>query len=822
MTSRPLYVGIDLGTSNSTAAMFDGKDLTIVRNAQGSVLTPSVVRIDTRGNVLVGARARRFLESDPANTRSEFKRLMGSAHVLEFPASGTARKPEELAAEVLKSLRQDVADQLGIAPERAVVSVPALFELNQTAATSGAARRAGFERVELIQEPVASAIAAGWSKDTANGPWLAYDLGGGTFDVSLLETQEGLLRVVAHDGDNFLGGRDFDRALVDLVLARLAADGVAIDRADPRNALGLRRVRLAAEEAKIELTRASEAPIFLAGVDLAGASIDVDVIVSRADYEALIAPLVDRSLDICTRLLKAHGIGNDALARVVLVGGPTVTPFLRERVRAVLGAELGEGLDPMTLVAQGAALFAGTVGLDGRPQAKAAGASAPAGGPKAWLQFPAMTSDLSPFVVGKLLDRDSGVLKVTIARSDGEWASDPTPCEADGTFAIMVRLKPRQNTSFSLTGELADGTTVALDPAHFAIMHGTTLGEPPLSRSIGVALADDRVQVFFNRGAPLPIRRTFVLHTVETAHPGGDGHALKVPIVQGEFTLAHLCRLVGTLEIPASALMAPLPTGTEVEIMLELDRGGELRARARIAGVAGVFDQVALLVTPLVSLDAMEEALAKLRTRAAALSRAAFQDRAGKAAARLSAALPRLEDAQRNIAAARGGDADAAEQARRELTDFDSLLAEVEADQAWPELAQKIESDFANAVSWVAGHGSEAEKSTLDAAYQACKRAFVAKHADEVERQLAVIRRLGSAAYFRHPGAWQWELEYYAARISELTDLRRASELVAKGQEAARKEDRAGLEQAVRALWQLSPVDRDEQRLGHGSGLRSR
>src|SRR5258708_24008675 len=125
MKPRPLYVGIDLGTSNSTVAAFDGNDLNVVRNGQGSVLTPSVVRIDARGNVLVGARARRFLDADPANTRSEFKRLMGTTHALAFPASGTARRPEELAAEVLKSLRQDVADQLGVVPERAVVSGPA-------------------------------------------------------------------------------------------------------------------------------------------------------------------------------------------------------------------------------------------------------------------------------------------------------------------------------------------------------------------------------------------------------------------------------------------------------------------------------------------------------------------------------------------------------------------------------------------------------------------------------------------------------------------------------------------------------------------------
>jgi molecular chaperone DnaK len=256
--------------------------------------------------------------------------------------------------------------------------------------------------------------------------------------------------------------------------------------------------------------------------------------------------------------------------------------------------------------------------------------------------------------------------------------------------------------------------------------------------------------------------------------------------------------------------------------MIELDRGGQLRAQARITSINQIFDHVALLVTPQVSLAAMEEALAKLRSRAASLSRSAFHDRSSKAAARLSAALPRLEDMQRNIAAARGGDVDAGEQARRELSDFDGLLAEVEADQAWPELSKKIEDTFAMMLIWVASHGNDAEKLALNNAYNACKRAFVAKDAEEVERQLGVIRGLGHAAYFRHPQAWEWEFQHRAARAGESTDIRRASELVESGQEAVRQHDRAKLEHIVRELWRLDPVDRDKQSLGYGSGLRSR
>ena len=820
---RPIHVGIDLGTTNSAAAVFDGQDLSVVRNAQGSVLTPSVVRVDARGNVLVGARARRFLDADPANTRSEFKRLMGTAHQLDFPASGQALRPEALSAEVLKSLRRDIGDQFGVLPERAVVSVPALFELHQIAATSEAARQAGFERIELIQEPVASAIAAGWSRADSNGPWLVYDLGGGTFDVSLLETQDGLLRVVGHDGDNFLGGRDFDRVLVDLVIARLAQEGqCALDRANPAHAVALRRLRAAVEEAKIELTRAREAPVFLAGLEVDGRSVDIDLLLTRAEHEALITPLVARSLEICTRLLAAHGLGPGDLERVVLVGGPTVTPLLREQVQATFDARVGEGFDPMTLVAQGAALFAGTVGLDGRP---AAAASAAPRGPRVWLQFPTMTSDLSPFVVGKLLDppaAGAGAPQVRVRRGDGGWQSEPTACDAQGTFALMLNLQARQTTRFDVFALQPDGREVALVPPHFSITHGLTLGEPPLSRSIGVALANDRRQVYFERGSPLPIRRSFTLHTVESVSPADSGPALRLPIVQGEFAWAHLCRLVGTLEIPASALREALPAGTEIELTLELDRAGQLRATARIVGLEQVFDQVALLVTPQLSVEAMAESLHKLRARAELLTRSAFQSHTSKNVVRLSTVLPRLQDVERSIAAARGGDLDAGEQVRRELSEFDAMLAEVEAERAWPELEAKLEEGYAVAVSWLAQYGSEPEKATLERAYQAARRAFLAQDAGEVERQLSVIRQLTAAAYYRDPGAWDNEFAHAASQVGEATDVRRAAELVQQGQFARRQRDPAALERIVRELWALQPVDRAEQQLGHGSSVRRR
>ena len=192
---------------------------------------------------------------------------MGTESKIKFPSTGESRRPEELAAEVLRSLRADMQDQLGVAPARAVISVPALFELPQSSATSEAARLAGFERVELLQEPIASALAAGWSDDEETGSWLVYDLGGGTFDVSLLETRDGLLRIVGHDGDNFLGGRDFDLSIVDWAISELAErHGISLSRANPDHAAAIGALKRVAEEARIVLSRDSVADISLLGL----------------------------------------------------------------------------------------------------------------------------------------------------------------------------------------------------------------------------------------------------------------------------------------------------------------------------------------------------------------------------------------------------------------------------------------------------------------------------------------------------------------------------------------------------------------------------
>jgi len=813
VADTPLYVGIDLGTTNSAAAVFDGERVSVIRNTQGATVTPSVVRIDKQGRITVGTRARRFLEQDTPNTAAEFKRLMGTGKAIEFPAAGVAKKPEELSAEVLKALKQDITDQLGVTVERAVISVPALFELPQSAATSEAARLAGFSRVELLQEPIASALAAGWrADDDGGGTWLVFDLGGGTFDASLLETRDGLLRVVGHDGDNFLGGRDFDWAITEHLAAQLP---VVPRRNTPEHGPALRALRLAAEEAKIELSRGERAQVTLAQpLSLEGEEIDVDLEVTRATVESLCAPLVDRAIEVCLRLLSAHGLGPGRLAKIVLVGGPTVMPLVRQRVAARLEAPVAEGHDPMTLVAQGAALYAATASLDGR----AASVAVPAGR-QVWLQYPAVSADLTPHVVGKFVG-DHPPATLRLVRSDGGWSSPEVSIAPDGTFLTTVTLLPRRACTFQLEARATSGELVAVTPASLTIVQGLTIGDPPLSRTLGVALASNHVQVYLERGAPLPARRTFTHHTVETVAKGSSESVLKIPIVQGEMTRADLCRLVGTLDIGGDAVKDTVPTGSAVEVTIELDRGGRLSARALIPSIGQVFEHVAHLLVPDAAPAALDAALGELRRQLMDLRSDAFRHGLSQVIERLDRVEARLAEAERDIDAAHGGDADAAQRARRALLDVDATMAEADLARKWPELEDQARQTAISASSMVGMYGTEAEGALLQEVLAAMEKARRDKDAAELERQLRLAQRLSSAAFNRTSEAWELYFEDAASEISRTRDLPRAHALVTEGKSALERGDTEELRRVVKALWQLLPEDSEARKKGFDSGVR--
>jgi molecular chaperone DnaK len=822
------FLGIDLGTTNSVAAISDGERTEFVRNPDGGTLLPSVVRIDARGNATVGARARRMLDTDPDNTRSEFKRLMGSGKKLAFKAAKQEKTPEELSALVLASLRSLAETTLGHAPEVVVVTVPALFELPQTRATSEAARLAGFRHVEHVQEPVASALTAGWKESEGAAPWLIYDLGGGTFDVSLLETREGVLRVIGHDGDNFLGGRDMDARLLDLVLRSIAeSSGKPLTRSDPALTPVVRRLRAACEEAKFELGAGRDTSVTLPEpVMVSGTEVMVDVPIDVATFDALVKPLVDQTCEVCLRLLGQHGTAPGTLGRIVLVGGPTVMPVLRTRLEERLGIPFAQNIDPMTAVAEGAAFFAAQHGLStlkgGKSRSAATSASTPNAGPTAtsgrlaaWLQYPSVSADLYPFIVGRVAK--GALARVVAEQVSGTFVSEEAAVDDDGSFVLQVELQPRTTTTFRILGGTLDGKKLLLDPAEVTLRHGISLADPPLSRTIGVALADGGVAIYFERGAPLPSRKTFRLRTSLTLRPGAVESAISVPIVQGEVGLARHCRLVGSIEIKPESLKAPLPLGSPVDVVLDLDRAGRLTATAHLPDQALTFPGTLVLVSPDAPLHELEAHLERLRTSVERMYMDATLPELGKK--KLLLVDARLGDCEGEVEAARGGDPDAIEKLRRMLIDADGSLADIDADKTWPDLERTAEDTVAFAIHWTGATGTEMERRALEEALKSLERARHVKDAGEFAKRLSNVRAIGNTACLRDHGVLTETFHHYAGRVGDMRDPRAAQKHISDGQAALARGDFNAVRTSILSLHGLLPPEEKVRLAAHGSGI---
>src|SRR5215211_4661736 len=364
--SQYIDFGIDLGTTNSCIARVAGAEVAVIQNNDQMNVTPSVVRVLKSGSLLVGRRAYNALAEDPENVAPEVKRLLGQRYAKTFPASGRSMSPEEISAEVLKSLLADERRRTGEEVRAAVVTVPAAFTALQCEATARAAQLAGLEEYPLLQEPIAAAVAYGAAPGVRDQRWLVFDLGGGTLDVAVVSTRDGRLNVLEHRGDNHLGGKDIDRALVENVLVPFLAQQFALPRADAEGAelaRLLRKLTLLAEYAKIELTTADETVVSLLdlGEDRDGKLIEAEMPLTRARLEGEMEPLVARCLHLADEALAGARVRGLDLDRVLLVGGPTQTPRVRAALTAHLGAPVDYTLDPMTVVARGAAVYASTV-----------------------------------------------------------------------------------------------------------------------------------------------------------------------------------------------------------------------------------------------------------------------------------------------------------------------------------------------------------------------------------------------------------------------------------------------------------------------------
>mgnify|MGYP001622973978 FL=1 len=349
-------IGIDLGTTNSCVSVLEGGTPQVIPNDEGGRTTPSVVAF--KGDeVLVGDRAKRQAVTNPKNTISSIKRLMGSGKKVE--ANGKEWTPEEISAKILGKLKADAESYLGDKVTEAVITVPAYFNDAQRQATKNAGKIAGLDVKRIINEPTAAALAYGLDKQDKNQTVLVYDLGGGTFDVSILELGDGVFEVKSTAGNNRLGGDDFDQRIIDYLVSEFKKEN-GIDLS--KDAMAMQRLKDAAEKAKKDLSGMSSTQINLPFISQnSDGPVHLDVTLSKAKFEDLCRDLFDSTLEPVHKALKDAKLSSSDIDEVILVGGSTRIPYIQELVKKELGKEPHKGVNPDEVVAMGAAIQGGVL-----------------------------------------------------------------------------------------------------------------------------------------------------------------------------------------------------------------------------------------------------------------------------------------------------------------------------------------------------------------------------------------------------------------------------------------------------------------------------
>ncbi|MBS4536876.1 molecular chaperone DnaK [Clostridium sp. D2Q-11] len=350
-------IGIDLGTTNSCVAVMEGGEATVIPNAEGNRTTPSVVAFTKDGERLVGETAKRQAVTNPERTIMSIKRHMGTNHTEKI--DGKDLTPQDISAMILQKLKSDAENYLGENVTEAVITVPAYFTDSQRQATKDAGKIAGLTVKRIINEPTAASLAYGLDKDDEHHKIMVFDLGGGTFDVSILELGDGVFEVIATKGDNHLGGDDFDQALIDYLAQEFKKEN-GIDLRNDK--MALQRLKEAAEKAKKELSSTMTTNVnlpFITATQEGPKHLNVDI--KRSKFEELTADLVERTLGPTRDALKDAGLGSGDLDKVILVGGSTRIPAVQESVKKLTGKDPHKGVNPDEVVALGAAIQAGVL-----------------------------------------------------------------------------------------------------------------------------------------------------------------------------------------------------------------------------------------------------------------------------------------------------------------------------------------------------------------------------------------------------------------------------------------------------------------------------
>ncbi len=590
-----IRIGVDLGTTNSAIAVFNSGSPQIIKSNISQDCTPSAVcETKVMGECVryVGANAKEMLMADPSNVEVEFKLKMGMRdwHA-RFPSTGAEYSAVELSAEVLRELMQSYQQLMGEDLRAMVITVPAAFTNPEHEDTMLAGKLAGLEYVETLSEPVAAAHAFGFALDDVpdQAIWLVYDLGGGTFDAALVGVDGGIFKVFANAGDKYNGGKNIDAAIVEHhFMPKLPSE--VREKIVPWKSAEWWMLKSKAENAKIGLSKSKRVSV---QADFPEQKTDFSCFLTQDELNVIQAPIIAKTLDICRELLQANQYESKDIERVCLVGGPTLSSYVREQVSKGLGIRLEHRVHALSAVAMGAAVYA--QGRQWHPKESDVGAEV-----EVSLDFEGLTVDKEPLVTGSITSRDENqagtIWRIEVERRDkagvSVWQSPKVETNEDGAFSVHLACeapdvskgeKVRENR-FWITVRDPEGRTPAMDiDGEFSITVGMESSKPQLPRGIGVATSDGGVLWYFDAGQPLKCEKTEVLRTTRALRKGTtETEALVIPVVE-EGIDKHEAMFnphIGSLLVKAEHVSTSIPEGAPIDVTIAVDESRHITVSA--------------------------------------------------------------------------------------------------------------------------------------------------------------------------------------------------------------------------------------------------
>ncbi len=813
MARRTIDFGIDLGTTNSEIACIQSGEARVFKNYKNEEFTPSVVRVDDKGSIIVGRKAYERHVDDPDNTSIEFKRYMGTQQVQHFKAGGKKMTPEELSAEVLKDLKLTAKSRLSEEEDigAAVITVPCNFEDVQCEATQRAAKLAGIVHSPLLQEPIAASIAYGFIEKMPKGYWVVYDLGGGTFDIAIMAAKEGRLSVVDHCGDNYLGGKDFDWKIVENIVYpalqkeyNLPGLGRNLEYASLNGIL-----KRFAEEAKIELSQRESVDmvIYTGGsrvCDRSGKTIDISIPLKRSDYEHLIEDYVDKTIHLFDQALKNQGLSPADINQLLLVGGPTMTPYIRHKLKDKFKIPIDYKIDPLTVVAQGAAIFAAAQLMPDQPHKRDTS--------KVFvkLSYTPMTTETETLVGGKIEPRPGESLphgmQVQINRVGGDWQSGKILVK-DRAFFTNVSLLGRKVNAFQLVLLDDAGNKIPCEPDAFSITQGISIAEPPLIRSIGVELIDGSFDKIVQKGTSLPTRsKQFTYHTAREVKPGATDDVIKIHVWEGESGIAKRNRHIGTLEINGNEVRRTVPEDSKIDIVISVDQSRTPTAEAYIECLDHTFkNTLKHKIAPKPEPEQMSKDIKKEEERLAEIKHNLQNtgDSGLQQKIRDAKAQDQIDEIKNDLKAAYGGDPDAIEKVDRRIKDLQILLDPLEHLAEWPAQLEDFNSMLRACEKTINAYGNNDDKDMLNTLKKEADKVIEDKDTKKLERINQEIVQLYWSVLFRQDGFWISSFQDIRNKPPAFTDKNRAQELIGEGNMALQRQDLPSLQTVVTQLWDL-------------------